>query len=224
MSKAYNQETILVRFRQIHGDRFDYSEVVYKGCRVLVTIICRIHGFFRQRPSDHIHQQQGCPKCVGKQLSIEERFWRLVKKTPSCWIWKSSIRKSGYGKFRLYEGQICVKHLSAHRFSWELHNGSIPSGMLVCHKCDNPVCVRPDHLFLGTPKDNVVDMIRKGRQKYPAGEQAGQAKLDSAQVLDIRDRFKRGETGKALAEEYRVSRAEVSRIVNNKRWVSIKQL
>jgi hypothetical protein len=94
----------------------------------------------------------------------ETRFWRKVHKTKDsvngCWLWRGHASK-GYGLFA-EDGLKARKRV--HRFSWELHFGEIPTGMLVCHKCDVPRCVRPDHLFLGTHKDNHDDMVRKGRR------------------------------------------------------------
>lgn len=75
-----------------------------------------------------------------------------------CWIWMSSLSDRGYGQLTIKN-----KTIYAHRFSWELHNGPIPEGLLVCHHCDTPLCVNPDHLFVGTQKDNILDAMRKGR-------------------------------------------------------------
>jgi DNA-binding CsgD family transcriptional regulator len=91
-----------------------------------------------------------------------ERFWRKVRKGEECWEWTGfRVPPLGYGRFRLNDEQTW-----AHRVSWELTFGPIPEGLQVCHRCDNPPCVRPDHLFLGTPLDNVRDMIGKGRASF----------------------------------------------------------
>ena len=91
-------------------------------------------------------------------LIYMDRFWDKVDKTGECWIWTASKNKKGYGRFGFgSRAQL------AHRVSWLLSNGEIPDGMLACHTCDNPPCVNPSHLWLGTQKDNVVDMSSKGR-------------------------------------------------------------
>src|SRR5690349_3504200 len=87
-----------------------------------------------------------------------ERFWSIVDKSKDCWEWKNSLNQSGYGVF--YQNSVGY---FAHRVSYFLMNGEIPIGLLVCHKCDNPKCVNPEHLFLGTSKDNMLDKVLKGR-------------------------------------------------------------
>jgi HNH endonuclease len=117
----------------------------------------------------------------------------------SCWLWKGSKTKKGYGTVWT-EG----KHKLTHRYAWELtHNESIPQGYFVCHRCDTPSCIRPSHLFLGTPTENLVDMVRKGRREYH-GEKNPAAKLTDAEVADIRQRYRRG-GGRALAAEFGVT-------------------
>ena len=119
-----------------------------------------------------------------KGLSAKERFDLQIKLTDGCWLWAAATDKDGYGRFRgVYDG---IAHTIAHRYSWELHNKQhIPKGMFVCHKCDNPRCVNPDHLFLGTPKENTQDMIAKDRRRNPKGEQVKKAILKESDVLLI---------------------------------------
>ena len=93
-------------------------------------------------------------------IPLEERFWSKVKKTPGCWSWLGSKDSNGYGRIMIRERGGSKL---AHRIAYEIVNGEIPSQMHACHKCDNPSCVNPDHIFIGTAKDNLQDMSKKGR-------------------------------------------------------------
>jgi len=95
---------------------------------------------------------------VGKIIPLEIRFWNHVVKTDTCWNWVGATIKSGYGKLRV-DKRTCL----AHRVSYSLKYGGIPRGLYILHNCDNPRCVNPEHLFAGSQKENVADMISKGR-------------------------------------------------------------
>ena len=146
-------------------------------------------------------------------LSLSERFWRHVKKTESCWLWTGAKRPYGYGQLGRQDGGTQV----AHRISWELHHGPIPDGMFVCHHCDNPPCVNPSHLFVGTASDNMQDCARKGRVGggCRSGEEHHLAKLTWANVRAIR-RSAKSDT--ALAARYGVSRGLIWFVRTNKVW------
>ena len=139
---------------------------------------------------------------------IEGRFDMDTR--TGCWLWTAYRNRGGYGKAR-HGGKV---HL-AHRVSWEVHNGPIPAGMCVCHRCDTPSCVNPEHLFLGTQADNVRDMAAKGRGRAPAGEAHRSAKLTAADVAAIRAD---GRTPRIIAAEYGVSRPQISAIRLGKNW------
>lgn len=179
-------------------------------------------GIFRV---DAQHARKKCcsDECVQKSRAIErygtkqEQFWAKVNKTDSCWEWTGTIMRGGYGHF-----SINNRYKQAHRVSYQMNVGAIPAGLCVLHRCDNRRCVRPDHLFLGTQKDNAQDAIAKGR--FTTGERNGfrkkkeAHKLTDTQVNEIAQRYKRGGiTHKELAAEYGVSKSLVTMIIGNRR-------
>ena len=139
-----------------------------------------------------------------------ERFWNKVEKTDSCWNWQGMRMKHKNGT--MWYGQIGFnkQQYLTHRFSWIIHNGPIPNGLFVCHKCDNPVCVNPDHLFLGTPQDNNADRVAKGRQGDQKGIKQSCVKLTEAQVLWIRANSHI--SSKSLADQFGVHPTTVNDI------------
>lgn len=143
------------------------------------------------------------------------RFWARVQKCEGCWLWTGRTNtESGYGYFDY--GPRCRTSVPAHRYSWELHNGTIPDGMHVLHRCDNPPCVNPDHLFLGTNLDNVRDKQAKGRQLR--GERVGTAKFTAGQVTEVRRRVAGGETQLSVARDMGMSPRHVHDIVTRRTW------
>lgn len=150
-----------------------------------------------------------------------ERFWPNVKKTENCWIWIGGFRDDGYGRFDC----IFFKEKAAHRVSYCMANGPIPTGLCVLHRCDNSACVRPDHLFLGTLADNARDMYAKGRNRSRPliGEENPKAKLTEKDVKEIRSLYTTGEYSCAsLARIYPVSIATVHNILTRKIWKHIE--
>lgn len=132
-----------------------------------------------------------------------------MKKAEGCWEWTGCLSDTGYGTF-----YIAPKNRGAHQAAWLLFVGPIPEGMCVLHKCDNRKCVRPDHLFIGSKRDNSRDMAAKNRHHVPGlkGEDHGEAKLTNAQVEQIKARLHAGEKGNRLAKEYGVSVSLISLI------------
>ena len=148
-------------------------------------------------------------------ISSDVKFWKKVNYSGgpnTCWPYVSTIRPNGY---RMYRGR------TAHRYAYYLKYGPIPEGLLACHKCDNPACVNPDHLFLGTPMDNTTDMIRKGRACY--GTKNPGAKLNDMDVRTMRKLYKTGGyTTRDLASKFSISRALAWGIVAGDKWAHVK--
>ena len=133
-----------------------------------------------------------------------KRFWDKVNKTKDCWNWTASKTKQGYGRFKL-NGKLESPHI----ISYQLHNQKETTNFDVCHKCDNPSCVNPDHLFLGSRGDNMRDCMAKGRFVV------NNKKLTDKQVQEIKDKYiPRVYTAKMLAEEYNVAVITIKKIVN----------
>jgi hypothetical protein len=140
---------------------------------------------------------------------MKERFLsKFVKQDSGCWIWKAVVRSDGYGQFR-----VGPKMVGAHRVSYELFKGAIPQGMRVLHRCDNPLCVNPEHLFLGTQADNVADMVQKGRKAK--GQKTNRTNLTEDDIRAIRAALG---TNVEIAKRYGVVPHTISRIRTGARW------
>lgn len=149
--------------------------------------------------------------------SILDRFLSKVDQNGDCWNWTGpSFVGIGYGRLK---DPRADRSILAHRLSYELYYGPIPDGMQVCHHCDNPACVRPDHLFLGTQLDNVHDMVDKGRHRFPIGEQHPVHKLSAAQVAAARRLYARGGIAQTeLAALLGISPTAARNIIYRRRW------
>lgn len=160
-------------------------------------------------------------------IPVESRFQAKVERTSDCWLWHGTRDPHGYGIL-----WVRGRNVRAHRLSWELHYGPVPAGMNVLHHCDNPTCVRPDHLFLGTHADNVADKVAKGRQasgerhgarrhreRMPRGERNGNARLAADDVREIRRLYAVGTaTQTALAARFGVTQRVIWQIVHRLTW------
>lgn len=155
---------------------------------------------------------------MNRYVPISVRFAERVSPEPTsgCWLWTGAFDKDGYGFLSMGN-----RKTRAHRVSWMLTHNEDPGDLLVCHRCDNPACVNPGHLFLGTPADNDADRDAKGRGNPARGEAQGFARLTSEDVREIR--YLAGEFSQgSLADMYGVSQATISDIVCRRTWKHIE--
>lgn len=150
-----------------------------------------------------------------KTKTTEERLLSKVQKTKSCWNWiSSSVSDSGNGYGIL---RVDGKSIHAHRVSYELYIGPIEDSLYVLHKCDNKLCVNPNHLFLGTHKENMEDKVKKNIQMK--GEDVPSSMLNKKQVLEIRYKYSLGNTSfRKLAKEYKVSYSCINYVIDRRTW------
>jgi hypothetical protein len=211
--------------QSVEGKRFGHLVVLkflsvnhYGSSMWLCRCDCGI-----ERPVNRMDLMRGSNPYCGRgnlcPVMRKENFLEKVTERDGCWIWTACIRDFGYGLFSMGYGRT----INAHIASYRIFVGEIPKKKFVLHKCDNPPCVNPDHLFLGTQADNMADKTTKNRQAK--GERHGMSKLTSEAVSDIRKRYAEGTIKARLAEEYGISRTHVARVINGSIWshVSISQ-
>lgn len=154
--------------------------------------------------------------------TLEEKFWARVNKTESCWLW-TGCKVHGYGNLRVKKGTV---GFAAHRLSWEIHNGPIPDGLWVLHNCpggDNPSCVNPAHLWLGTEEDNNKDCVKKKRNQR--GERHGNAVVTWAMVCEARNLWATGQfTCVEIARRIGIGRANIYLILKGNAWKDSGQI
>lgn len=154
-------------------------------------------------------------KHAGLARPLAERFWEKVDTSGECWEWTANRYSAGYGQFSASSGHPSL----AHRIAWELTNGSIPDGMHVCHNCpggDNPACVNPAHLFLGTAADNSADMVRKARSAR--GEGHPSVRLTETDVRRIRALSANGVPFVAIAVQFGVGHTTILNVAHRRTW------
>lgn len=164
-----------------------------------------------------------CPVCniehnIGNCIECSTRCKILNrnKKVNGCWEWQGKLSADGYGC--LSDKINNEKDILVHRKSYELFKGEIPEGMQVCHRCDNPCCCNPEHLWLGTPSENTQDCIRKGRRPHEKTRAISAGKITEEQVREIRELHKNGSLQKELQEKFKLSQSQISGIITHRFW------
>lgn len=149
--------------------------------------------------------------------TFADRFWSKVDPSGDCWLWTAHIKPQGYGQFTVAKGRF----YGAHQVAYVLVRGPIEAGLSVCHRCDNPPCVNPDHLFLGTQSDNAFDMLAKGRARRVRGTDHPSARLTEADVRAIRAAPAFPGRNKTLAARYGVSTRAIWCVITGATWAHV---
>lgn len=195
---------------------YNQRDVKYTGQinTVSESDTCSVCGVTR-KPGAAKYCSIACYRMVQRSQSLAARFWPKVRKTATCWLWTGAINPdSGYGQIGISGRYAYTRPVNAHRIAWELTHGSIPEGQWVLHHCDVPACVNPDHLFLGTHRDNMQDAARKHRLSVP---RPSRRKLLEPQRVEIRRRYVAGEANMPqLAREYNVTKGYIWQIVHRR--------
>jgi hypothetical protein len=216
----------LPAFKDLSGQRIGYWTVLHRlpnegrKVRWLCRCICGT-----EKPvlanSLIVAQSRSCGCKKGELLRPNllpevDRFWGRVEKADGCWLWNGSIHRSGYG---LFAPRHHVQEW-AHRYAYKITHGEIAPGLFVCHACDNPRCVRPEHLWLGSHQQNVTDMVQKGRAKDWSGlPSRKKGRITPEIVREMRRRWEEERTPfHKLGEEYGISRTQASNIVHGRSW------
>lgn len=171
----------------------------------------------RRRPPKNNFCSKGC-QSAHPAKTLADRFWLNVCKGEGCWTWTGYCGAKGYGRTSNGSGRLVL----AHRLSYELTTGSIPNGLNVLHRCDNPPCVRPDHLFLGTHVDNMEDRQRKGRTRSAVGVEHRNAILDDDKVREIRSLLAAGEYPRDIGPRFGVRAITVYAIKYGRTWSHVQ--
>ena len=195
---------------EICGKEFKWRRINAGKPATFCSFECKIQGKFKTRTKNSdLTPEQNIER-------IKKYYEKYVVKQEGCWDWNGIVEWTGYGKLGIRPP------IKAHRASWLIHKGEIPKGLIVCHTCDNRKCTNPDHLWIGTYRENTQDRVKKGRCKTPKGVQLKVSQLDENQVKGIKILLKNGLTCSDIGRQYGVSRKIISRIKNGDTWKHIE--
>ncbi len=195
---------------------FEMKEMYHgRDCLQCRTKYLKVRRHERNRktcPVCKIEHNEQCVECSDKCKILNRH-----KKVDGCWEWQGKINNSGYGCFSdVIDGK--KTEIRAHRKSYEIFKGEIPESLCVCHKCDNPSCCNPEHLWIGTPKENTQDCIKKGRFLNAKKRADLSGKLTEGQVIEMRNLYREGYSQRELQEKYKMSQSQVSGILTYRFW------
>lgn len=190
------------------GKKFEWYRAKKKTPR-FCSGECRGKAVYQWRSRRGFSWKEKSDEEIEKMMKI--CFLDRIEKTESCWIWTGSKTNRGYGIFT-----ITGKVMSAHRLAWKIHKGEIPNGLIIRHLCNNPICVNPDHLALGTFQDNSDDRVKAGNTQK--GSKNNLAKLNESQVIEIKKLLKQGISGAEVGRRFGVTRSGINSIKNNITW------
>lgn len=212
-----------IKRKALEGKKFlTFTVIKYLGKK---RYICICNCGIEKKIYKHILLSQKFKSCECQKNKIYLEYLDTIRNRiigsikisdKSCWEWQKSKSKQGYGQC----GFLGKVHL-AHRISWKVFNGDLYPNILVLHKCDNPSCVNPEHLFLGTDKDNVMDSILKNRFHRAKGEQHHFSKYSTAQIREARLLKEKGLTYRVISEKTGIALKSLSGIINRKAWKSV---
>jgi len=196
--------------KTVRENKMQKKKCTVNGCneKHLALNFCNKH-YLRFKRGNQVEKKSAY------EMTIKERLLNfcIIDKKSECWNWISSKNEKGYGAI-----SIKNKHCIAHRESYKIFIGKIPKKQLVCHRCDNPSCINPSHLFLGNDKINSDDKIKKGRLVSSPGSKNGNSKLNEKDVIKIKLKINKGYNLVALAKEFNVTPESIYYIKNNKTW------
>jgi hypothetical protein len=207
-----------IHYCQKHANRLRRTGSIELKQRPERDPICIVHGCSKLKTSSAKYCKMHATRLARTgMLELRPKKDKLAeeirKDASGCWIYEGYKNNTGYGR-------LCVnrKSILAHRLMYERTFGPIPNRLEVCHKCDNPACVNPDHLFLGTHLDNMRDMVNKGREAHVMGEHSGNAKLKESQVIQIYNMRNCGLSSSKIAILFGVGKSTIKRIMQGQSW------
>jgi uncharacterized protein YerC len=198
-------------------EELDKNVCCIKGCDIRVYGLGMCKGHYDR--TKKYGSPVGHPTMAARvyRKSAPERFWDRVYKTESCWIWEGTKDRDGYGRYHAMVNGKLIKR--AHRFAYATEKGPIPPYALVCHACDNPPCVNPDHLYLGDPATNMADRKERGHYRQPSGALVSNAILSDEKAREI---LKDPRPYRLIARDYGVTASSVGKVKNRLSWKHVE--